>query len=267
MAKYLSLFFLGITLVILTPCQRLSADFADVTRPDPSLTQTAFPRNERMVYELRWLGIKAGTVSITIRQKDSGKWSIVGEARSSALFSVFFPVEDRFETEVSADLFPEWITLQQSEGCYKAFRRITFQQDRLKVISEKDNDPSKTYNLNRPSHNELTSFLILRTLPLTVGRSVFVETFASDKSYTVEVKVLNRERIQTPWGEVTALKLRPELPFKTVQDQKGEFYAWFTDDQRRLPVRIKGGVVLGSIVGKLVEWQVEDKTVFRSPDS
>ena len=77
-------------------------------------------------------------------------------------FSLFFPVEDRFETEMSPDMFPEWITLEQREGCYKAFRRVTFQQDRLKVISEKDGDPSKTYKLNRPSHNELTSFLVLK---------------------------------------------------------------------------------------------------------
>ena len=152
---------------------------------------------------------------------------------------------------MGADLFPEWITMEQREGSYKAFRRVTFQQDRLKVISEKDGDPSKTYKLNRPAHNELTSFLVLRTLPLSAGRSVFVETFASDKSYTVEIKVIKRERVQTSFGEVNAIKVRPELPFKTVQEQKGEFYAWFTDDQRRLPIKLQGGVVLGSMVGKL----------------
>ena len=127
-------------------------------------------------------------------------------------------------------------------------------------------DPSKTYKLNRPSHNELTSFLVLRTLPLKAGQSVFVETFASDKSYTVEVKVIKRERLQTNFGEVNAIKVRPELPFKTVHEQKGEFYAWFTDDQRRLPIKFQGGVVLGSMVGKLVEWQVDDIPIFFSPD-
>ena len=32
-------------------------------------------------------------------------------------------------------------------------------------------------------------------------------------------------------------------------------------DQRRLPIKLQGGVILGSMVGKLVEWQV----VFRFP--
>jgi Protein of unknown function (DUF3108) len=265
--KYLSLFLFGIVFLTLTSSPRLLADFTEVTRPDPALIQTAFPRNEKIIYELTWLGIKAGTVSISIRQKESGNWCILGEARSSPLFSFFFPVEDRFETEIGPEMFPEWITLQQREGCYKAFRRVTFQQDRLKVISEKDNDPSKTYKLNRPSHNELTSFLVLRTLPLKAGQSVFVETFASDKSYTVEVKVIKRERLQTNFGEVNAIKVRPELPFKTVQEQQGEFYAWFTDDQRRLPIKLEGGVVLGSIVGKLVEWQVDDRPLVWNPGS
>jgi hypothetical protein len=128
--------------------------------------------------------------------------------------------------------------MQQLEGSYKAFRRVTFQQNRLKVISEKDDDGPKTYILKRPSHNELTSFFILRTLPLIVGRLVFVETFASDKSYTVEIQVLKRERVQTIFGEVEALKVKPTLPFKTVKDQKGKFYAWFTDDPRRIPVKL-----------------------------
>ena len=264
--KYLSLFLFGMILWALPSSQSLAADFSEVTRPDPALIQTAFPRNEKMIYELTWLGIKAGTVSISIRRKESGNWHILGEARSSPFFSLFFPVEDRFETEMGADMFPEWITLQQREGCYQAFRRVTFQQDRLKVISEKDGDPSKTYKLNRPAHNELTSFLVLRTLPLKAGQSVFVETFASDKSYTVEVKVIKRERLQTNFGEVNAIKVRPELPFKTVQEQKGEFYAWFTDDQRRLPIKLQGGVVLGSMVGKLVEWLVDDKPLFWNPE-
>lgn len=264
--NYLSLFLLGMILSVSTSSKSLSADFPEATRPDPALIQTAFPRNEKIIYELTWLGIKAGTVSITIRQKESGNWHILGEARSSPLFSLFFPVEDRFETEMGADMFPEWITLQQREGCYQAFRRVTFHQERLQVISEKEGDPSKTYKLNRPSHNELTSFLILRALPLKAGGSVFVETFASDKSYTVEVKVIKRERLKTNFGEVTAIKVRPELPFKTVQDQQGEFYAWFTDDQRRLPIKLQGGVVLGSMVGRLVEWQVDNKLIFRNPE-
>ncbi len=264
--KNLSFPLIGMILLALISSRGFSDDFTEVTRSDPALIQTAFPRNEKLVYELSWLGIKAGTVSVSIRQKESGKWFILGEAQSSPLFSLFFPVEDRFETEIGADLYPEWITLQQLEGSYKAFRRVTFQQNRLKVISEKDNDEPKTYNLHRRSHNELTSFLILRTLPLTVGRPVFVETFASDKDYTVEVKVLKRERLQTILGEVTALKVEPALPFKTVKEQKGRFYAWFTDDQRRIPVKLKGGVILGSIVGELVEYQEDDKPMIVSPE-
>jgi hypothetical protein len=265
-AKYIALLAVGIILWVLHPGSGLWADYSEVTRPDPALVKTAFPRNEKMVYDLTWLGVKAGTVSLHILQREDGSWRVLGEARSSPLFSLFFPVEDRFETALGSDLYPEWITLQQREGGYRAFRRIIFHQDRLQVVSGKDNDPSKTYRLNRPAHNELTSFLVLRTLPLRAGRSVFVETFAADKSYTVEVKVIKKERMQTGLGEVEAIKVRPELPFRTVQEQRGEFYAWFTDDPRRLPVRLEGGVILGSIVGKLVEWQVDDKVVFRSPE-
>jgi hypothetical protein len=261
---FLSFLLIGAILLALTSRQGFADDSPEPTPPDPALIQTAFPKKEKMVFVLRWLGIKAGTISIHIHQKENGKWFILGEARSSPFFSIFFPVEDRFETEVGEDLYPEWITLQQHEGSYRAFRRVTFQQDRLRVISKKDDDPPKTYNLNRPAHNELTSFLILRTLPLKVGRSVFVEVFASNKTYTVEVKVLKKESLPTILGEVETFQIEPVLPFKTVKEQKGRFHAWFTDDQRRVPVKLKGGLILGSIVGELVEWEAEDTLLYRS---
>jgi len=37
---------------------------------------------------------------------------------------------------MGADMFPEWITLQQREGCDQAFRRVTFHQDRLILSPE-----------------------------------------------------------------------------------------------------------------------------------
>ena len=221
--KFSSLFFFGIILLALTPSHSLLADFTEVTRPDPALIQTAFPRNEKMIYELTWLGIKAGTVSINIRQKESGNWYILGEARSSPLFSIFFPVEDRFETEMGPEMFPEWITLQQHEGCYKAFRRVTFQQDRLKVISEKDGDPSKTYKLTRPSHNELTSFLVLRTLPLRkVGQS-FWRPLLRIKVIRWKSRSLKGNACKPISEKLTQLKLGRSCPLKPFRNKRENF--------------------------------------------
>ncbi len=180
-------------------------------------------------------------------------------AKSSRLFSLFYPVEDWFETDVyGPDMLPAWIVIRQKEGSYRSDKRVTFNQAALRVVYQADDGAPETYRIPRPSHNEISSFFIMRTLPLPLGRSVFVETFVSRKSYTVEVKILKKELLNTILGSVRTIKVKPELLFEGVHERRGDVYMWCTDDQRRVPVQIKGAIRIGSLVATLREWHVYD---------
>ncbi len=227
------------------------------TPPDSRLLKTSFPKNERIVYKVTWFGIKAGDITFMVKDRGKDKWHILAVARSSSLFSLFYPVEDIFETEVSGpEMLPEWIVIRQKEGKYRSFKRVMFDQSGLKIVYEKDDEETVTYSIPRPAHNEISSFFIMRVLPMSIGRSVFVETFASRKSYTVEVKVLQRDRLQTGLGELTTIKVKPVLLFEGVHERTGDVYVWLTDDKRRIPVQVKGAIRIGSLVARLAGWQV-----------
>jgi len=228
-----------------------------VTSPDLTLLKTAFPKNERIVYDLTWFGIKAGDITLTVNNIGGDKRRIVAVAKSSPLFSLFYPVEDRFVTEVSGpQMLPRWIVIRQREGNYRSLKRAIFDQAGLKVLYEKDDEAPVSYDLPRPAHNEISSFYIMRALPMSIGQSVFVETFASKKSYTVQVQVLQKERFQTKLGEVDTIKVKPELLFEGVYQRKGDVYVWLTNDERRIPVKVKGAIRIGSLVATLADWQI-----------
>jgi len=52
---------------------------------------------ERLVYDLSWTGIKAGTATMEIRN-DRDEMHIISTAFSAKWISAFYPVEDRVES-------------------------------------------------------------------------------------------------------------------------------------------------------------------------
>jgi hypothetical protein len=89
----------------------------------------------------------------------------------------------------------------------------------------------------------LSSIYFIRTQPLELRKTF--EIFIGDGGhvYRIPVKVVEKKRMKTILGRVDVLRVNPELfgPDRLIDDAKGEFSIWVTDDARHIPVggRIK----------------------------
>jgi len=89
----------------------------------------------------------------------------------------------------------------------------------------------------------LSAIYFLRIQQLRVGKPF--EMFIGDggRVYRIPVKVLEKKKMKTVLGKVNTLRLEPELfgPDRIIDEEKGEFNLWVTDDERHIPVsaRIK----------------------------
>ena len=89
----------------------------------------------------------------------------------------------------------------------------------------------------------LSAIYFLRIQQLRVGKPF--EMFIGDggRVYRVPVKVVEKKKMKTVLGKVHTLRLEPELfgPDRIIDEEKGEFSLWVTDDERHIPVsaRIK----------------------------
>jgi len=70
---------------------------------------------------------------------------------------------------------------------------------------------------------------------------------ASRKSQPLEVKVLGRERVDTPAGTFDCVAIEPLLKAGGIFKNKGRLVIWMTEDERRMPVLMKSKVAIGSI--------------------
>jgi hypothetical protein len=221
----------------------------------------AFNIPEKLIYDLTWTGIKAGEAELEI--KDNGDYlSIISKANSSKWVSVFYHVEDivisKLKKERYGNFFASPINyrLKIKEGKHRRDKELIFDHSVNKVtyINHLDNE-RKDFIIGDSTYDALSCFYYVRTLPLEVGKSVFVNLFDSKKFYSVEVQVLRKEAVRIPLGSFDAILIKPIMKSEGIFSRKGDILIWLSDDERRIPLMLQSKVAVGSIKAVLVRIQ------------
>jgi Protein of unknown function (DUF3108) len=213
---------------------------------------------EKLTYDLTWTGIKGGTATQEIIDEGASV-RVVSTARSSDWISVFFPVEDRIESilnKVAPPLIglPQHYQMKVSEGSHKRDKELTFDHKIGKAYYiDHRNGEKATIDILPNTYDAYSSFYYLRSLNLEVGKSVFVSMLDNKKLWNVEVQVVKKEKLNTILGEVNTIQVRPIMKSEGIFDRKGAIDIWLTDDERRIPVKMKTKIKIGSITATLVK--------------
>lgn len=213
---------------------------------------------EELLFDVRWMGLMAGNASMAVSgqvtRDGHDVYHIRSSADSSPLFSLFYNVRDRGETLIDVrTLYPWYFHLDQREGSRSTQHTVTFDQQRGIAIYTKNQQIPQSIKVPVGVHDSLSSFYILRTLPLRVGQSIHLNTFSNGKTYDVEVQVLRREKLEAYWGTVDTLVVQPLMRFQEILRHKGDVLIWVTDDERRLPIRMMTAIKVGAIEATLID--------------
>lgn len=129
-----------------------------------------------------------------------------------------------------------------------------------KLVSYVETDPKDTMrpprkiasSLDGKTHDMISGIYSLRMLPLAVGKSFDLTVSDSGLVYKVPVRVTAREQQKTILGKVWCFRVEPEVfGANRMIDQKGSMIIWFTDDDKRIPVRSQLNTEVGKIEVKL----------------
>ena len=219
---------------------------------------SAFNIPEKLIFDLTWTGVKAGTATIEI-VNDKGRARIISTAHSADWVSVFYTVDDRIESLLrneQAGVFiglPENYRVKLREGRHRRDKELIFDQANKQVTYiDHLSTKKKTFKIDGKTFDALASFYYIRTLKLDVGKSVYVDIFDSKKLWNVEVQVLRREKVKTKLGQFDTLVIKPLMKSEGIFNRKGDMYIWLTDDLKRIPVKMETKVAIGSITATLV---------------
>jgi hypothetical protein len=236
------------------------AALADKSGPEPLRTAhyQLYCSREKFYFDIYWLGIYVGNATIEA-VNDAGTVRITSQAHSAPVISTFYKVEDYAESELKKGLAARF-RIRQREGRYRSDKETLFDIDRGKIryFNYLKGTRAEHVMEKKPLWDVISGFYFLRTLSLVVGKTISVEIFDSDKTYTAEVSVLRKEKAKLPERrDVDAVVVKPVLKSEGLFQHKGDILVWLTDDERRIPVKVETKVPIGTVRAALKKVETE----------
>ena len=97
----------------------------------------------------------------------------------------------------------------------------------------------------------ISAFYYLRnfydTSSLKEGEDISLNMFFDQENYLFKLRFLGRETIETAFGKVRCLKLRPFVQSGRVFSEQESVTLWVSDDQNKIPLKIRADLRVGSI--------------------
>jgi len=234
-----------------------------ITLPGPGdrevlpAVQTPFQAGEKLKFAVKYGFIGAGTAYLEVPEvKDvdgERAYSLLARAESNAVISRVYKVRNRIESLWdSSGRYSLRYTEKRREGGHKTDNEIIFDQEHREARYA----DGQVFPIPPRVQDALSSFYFTRFQALPLGGSIVFDYHASRKSQPMEVKVLGRERVKTPAGTFNCVAIEPVLKAGGIFRNKGRLVIWITDDERRMPVRMRSAVAIGSISVVLQEYKL-----------
>ena len=220
-----------------------------------------FRIGEKVVMEASYFSVVAGDLTFEVRPfvQVNGKKSyhFVGTARSTSVFAMFYAVEDWVETFVDYEtLIPYNYALHVKETKQLRESRCVFDWSKSKAsfwdkkinVEKKVDDTKKEWEIPPYSQNVFSAPFYLRNFAMKVGKKLAFRVAHENDNLILTAEVLRKEHISTPAGEFDTVVVKPTIQLNGVFKPVGDIFLWFTDDERKLIVRMESKIKIGKIV-------------------
>lgn len=190
-----------------------------------------------------------------IKDRDTYHIEVVGKTKGA--FNWFFRVYDRYETYVDEQSLAPWLFIRRvDEGGYIINQDVTFNQNK-NVAYFVDNKTSRTSNIPTPEyvHDILSAIYYCRTMDISKldeNGDFKVKFVLDDTIYSTKVVYLGKETINTGFGKVRCLKIKPQVLTGTVFKDPYPVVIWVTDDKNRIPIIGESNVIVGKVKMELI---------------
>lgn len=216
---------------------------------------------ERFDYEIYWTVVYAGRADVEVLPDTTVKGvparHFHAEARTSEFIDTFYKVRDGIDswTDRAVDRTLKF-EQRQREGDYEKDTLLDFDWEGMRLTNRGIQGFKNTLDLPGDVLDSLSVLFHFRSHPLFQDRVIAGLVTDGRKIVTGSGRVVRRETIETPFGDLDCFKVEPETKdiggvFKKSRNAKIEM--WFTADERRIPVRIRSQVAVGHFSLELVD--------------
>jgi hypothetical protein len=222
--------------------------------------QSAFDVGEQFVFRIHYEFVNAGYATFNIKEatiNNKNVYHVIGKGITTGISSLFFKVNDTYESYIDKETRnPYRFVRQIYEGGYTKDQEGFFNQSENKIlVKDYAHKTEKTFGIPKNTQDIISSFYYLRNYPdiekLKPGDFVVIDMFFDDSTTKFRLKYIAREDIKTKFGIVPTMIFRPSVQTGRVFKEEESLTLWVSDDDNRLPLRIKADLLVGSIKADL----------------
>ena len=223
-----------------------------------TLQNKAFKVGEKLTFDIKYGFVTAGVAVMAIPEikRLSGRevYRVTFQVNSVPSFDWIFKVRDRYETYIdTAGIFPWRFEQHVREGGYSRDFSAFFDQRRGKAKTTEGE-----YKIPKYVNDILSAFYYARTLDyskMKINDKIHLKNFYKDKVYDLDVMYRGKETVEVPAGTFNCIVVEPLVQEGGLFKSEGSILIWLTDDELKVPVKVKTKVVIGSIDGDLASYE------------
>ena len=225
-----------------------------------SQKEDAFQVGEWFKFRIHYGLLNAGyaTLEVTEATKNNKKvFHAIGKGYTTGMSRFFFKVDDNYESYFDkVTNQPYQFVRKINEGGYTKDQEGFFNQATNKVVvKDYKGKTEKTFSVTENVQDIISTFYFLRNHPnvdrLKVGEAIAVDMFFDEEITKFKLKFIGKEDIKTKFGTASTLIFRPLVQSGRVFKEEESLTVWITDDDNKIPVRIKANLAVGSIKADL----------------
>lgn len=231
------------------------------------MENNAFQHGETIVYKLyynwNFVWLSAGEVTFRVKELND-QYHLSAHGQTYPSYEWFYKVSDKYDTYVDKKtLLPKVSIRDVSEGKYRLYDKITFDQNSLKASSlrgkSKDSAELTEYSLDGCMHDLLSIVYHVRNVnfnSLSANTEIPIKIFIDKEIWPLKVKYLGKEKevkIKGS-GKYNTIKFSPQVVSGLVFKEGTKMTVWASDDKNKIPLMVESPVSVGSVKAVLKEY-------------
>ncbi|MGO4905412.1 DUF3108 domain-containing protein [Flavobacterium sp. W20_MBD1_R3] len=218
--------------------------------------EDAYGAGEWFKFRIHYGIVNAGYATLEVKEatvNSKKAFHVVGKGYTTGMSRFFFKVDDLYESYIDKETGnPYQFVRKIDEGGYTKNQEGFFNQATNRVVvKDYKHKTEKILYIPKNTQDILSAFYYLRNYPsideLKIGESVAIDMFFDDETTKFKLKFIGRENITTKFGVVPAMIFRPLVQSGRVFKEQESLTVWISDDDNKVPLRIKASLAVGSI--------------------
>ncbi len=219
-----------------------------------------FYPGEKLTFKLKWTFIPAGEAILEVLPTETidgvKAYHFLLKAKSNSFIDNFYKVRDKIDAYTDIEMTHSILyKKKQQEGKTNREVIVNFDWKKNKAVYSTLKETRPPIDILSGSFDPLSAFYFVRLFDLEKKSAIERPVTDGKKCIIGKATVIKRETLTLASGTYDTYLIEPEIEhvggvFEKSKDAK--IQVWVTADHRRIPVKLKSKVVVGSFVGELV---------------